>query len=95
MIAAIAIDDPLRSVHKSSHGVAFLYCNYKEDQNMTCMLATILKQLLQPDMKPTERLHQQHVRSGESLSLDEMLQALQDVLVCYTTVHVVVDALDE
>jgi Cdc6-like AAA superfamily ATPase len=48
MIAAIAIDSLLKSVRDSSVGVAYIYCNYKDQkgQDVTSMLAALLKQLV-------------------------------------------------
>ncbi|KAF2809675.1 uncharacterized protein BDZ99DRAFT_33975 [Mytilinidion resinicola] len=100
MVAAIAIDHLLTLVHSSSHGVAYVYCNYKarEEQDVSRMLAAILKQLVQarPSLVgPVERLHKQHANRGTRPSPDEVFSALQDVLAHYSTIHIVVDALDE
>jgi Cdc6-like AAA superfamily ATPase len=100
MVAAIAIDQLLKSVQSSSHGVAYVYCNYKarEEQDTSRMLAAILKQLVQARLSlvdPVERLHKQHADRGTRPSPDEVFSALQDVLIHYSTVYIVVDALDE
>jgi hypothetical protein len=77
MVAAIAIDYLLKLVHNSLHGVAYVYCNYKaqEEQDASRMLAAILKQLVQarPSIiglwnnctgsMPTEELGQYSTRS--------------------------------
>ncbi|KAF2867352.1 ankyrin repeat-containing domain protein [Massariosphaeria phaeospora] len=100
MVAATAIDHLLKSAQNSSRGVAYVYCNYKvkAEQDASSMLAAILKQLVQcrPSAgEPAERLYKQHVNQGTKLSLDEVYSALRDVLARYSTVHIVVDALDE
>ncbi|KAF2200242.1 ankyrin, partial [Delitschia confertaspora ATCC 74209] len=100
MVAAIAIDHLLKSAQKNLYGVAYVYCNYKaqEEQDASSMLAAILKQLVQArpsTMESMEWLHKQHSRRGTKPSLDEIFRALQDVLARYTTVHIVIDALDE
>jgi Cdc6-like AAA superfamily ATPase len=100
IIAAIAIDHLLKSVHSSSYGVAYMYCNYKsqEEQDVSRMLAAILKQLVQGQpllAGPVERLHKEHAKTGTRLSFDEVFSALRDVLAHYSTVYIVVDALDE
>jgi hypothetical protein len=100
IVAAIAIDHLLKSVQSSSHGVAYLYCNYKarEEQDTSRMLAAILKQLVQARLSlvdPVERLHKQHADRGTRPSPDEIFSALRDVLAHYSTVYIVVDALDE
>ncbi|KAL6171520.1 hypothetical protein ACJQWK_02534 [Exserohilum turcicum] len=100
MVAAIAIDSLLKSVQSSSHGVAYVYCNYKaqEEQDTSRMLAAILKQLVQarPSLvEPVERLHEKHAGRGTRPSPDEVFSALRDVLAHYSTIHIVIDALDE
>jgi hypothetical protein len=100
MIAAIAIDHLLNTVQNSLHGVAYVYCNYKarEEQDVSSLLAAILKQLVQGRLATVdhiERLHQKHADRGTKPSLDEIYGALRDVLAPYQCVFIVVDALDE
>ena len=90
MVAAIAIDYLLKLVQSSSHphGVAYVYCNYKaqEEQDASRMLAAILKQLVQTRpsiIGPVEQLHQQHANRGTRPVLNEISSALQDVLAHY------------
>ena len=46
MIAAIAIDHLLKAAQSDAVGVAYVYCNYKaEEQDCASLLAAILKQL--------------------------------------------------
>ncbi|KAL8811242.1 MAG: hypothetical protein Q9223_007574, partial [Gallowayella weberi] len=100
MIAAIAIDHLLKLAQSSSHGVAYVYCNYKaeEEQDASSLLAAILKQLVQDRLSTVEHiewLHQKHASKGTKPSLDEIYNTLRDVLAHYPTVRVVIDALDE
>ncbi|KAF2008360.1 hypothetical protein BU24DRAFT_360556 [Aaosphaeria arxii CBS 175.79] len=100
MIAAIAIDHLSKSAQNSSHGLAYVYCNYKsqEEQDAVSMLAAILKELVQAHpsaVDPVERLHKQHANKGTRPSLDEICSALQDVLARFSTAYIVIDALDE
>ncbi|KAF1996905.1 hypothetical protein P154DRAFT_397109, partial [Amniculicola lignicola CBS 123094] len=100
MVASTAIDHLLNSVQSSSHGVAYVYCNYKaqEEQDVSGIMAAILKQLVQGRLsiiEPVERLHKQHVDRVTRPSLNEVLSALRDVLARYSTVYIVIDALDE
>jgi hypothetical protein len=100
MIAAISIDHLLRKVQSSTVGVAYVYCNYKaqKEQDVASLLAALLKQLVQarPSIaEPVEQLHKKHADRGTKPSVEEIFGALQIVLSNYTTVHVVVDALDE
>lgn len=100
MMAAITIDHLLNSNWNSSYGLAFVYCDYKAQgvQDITSMLAAILKQLLQG--RPStfdyiEKLQQRQAIGGIRPSLDEIYSALRDVLAHYSTVYIVIDALDE
>ncbi|KAH9864036.1 hypothetical protein J1614_009969 [Plenodomus biglobosus] len=100
MVAAIAIDHLLESAQNSSVGVAYVYCNYKaqQEQDASSMLAAIVKQLVQsrPSAEePVARLHSQHADRGTKPSLEEIFCTLREVVATYTTVYVVIDALDE
>ncbi|PVH90781.1 hypothetical protein DM02DRAFT_411112 [Periconia macrospinosa] len=100
MVAAIAIDYLLNFLRKSSVGVAYVYCTYKtqEGQDVCGILAAIVKQLVQGRplaAEPVEQLHKHHADRGTKPSLDETLGALKEVLLKYSTVYIVVDALDE
>ncbi|KAH7381631.1 ankyrin repeat-containing domain protein [Pyrenochaeta sp. MPI-SDFR-AT-0127] len=100
MIAAIAIDHLLKSVQSSSVGVAYVYCNYKSkmDQNAGALLATILKQLVhtQPSMMgPVKRLYEGHTSNGTRAPIGEISDALRAIVEKFSTVHIVIDALDE
>ncbi|KAL5377140.1 hypothetical protein DPSP01_009953 [Paraphaeosphaeria sporulosa] len=100
MVAALAIDHLLKSVQSSSVGIACVYYNYKaqEEQDTSSMLAAIVKQLVQsrPAMaEPVARLYKQHADRGTKPSLDEIFSALQEIVAKYSTVYIVIDALDE
>lgn len=100
MMAAMAIDYIHQNVQSDAHGLAYLYCNYKTqaDYNTTSLLATLLKQLLQARPSIPEsmsRLCESHSRKGTRPSLEEVFDTLRSVLKTYSTVYVIVDALDE
>jgi hypothetical protein len=100
MIAAIAIDHLLNTMQHSTHGVAYVYCNYKakKEQDVCTMLTAIMKQLVfgRPSaIEHIDRLHQKHADRGTKPSLNEITNALRDVLAQYPYVYVVIDALDE
>jgi len=100
MIAAIAIDYLLNTVQDSNVGVAYVYCNYKAqgEQNTTSLLAAVLKQLVQmrpSTIEPVEQLRRTHTNKGTKPSLENIFGALQSVLMEFSTVYIVVDALDE
>ena len=98
MMAAIAID--YLCMTAECDGVAYLFCNYKAqaNQSLSSLLAALLKQLVQrrPDIAaPVMQVYNNCLKRKRRPSLDEILQALQSVCSSYTTVSIVVDALDE
>lgn len=100
MTAAIAIDYLLKLAQDSSHGVAYVYCNYKaqEEQDVYSLLAAILKQLVQSQLSTVEhvqQLYQTHAKQGTKPPLKKIYSALKDVLEHYPSVYIVIDALDE
>jgi hypothetical protein len=100
MMAAIAIDHLCRTILCDDVGVAYLFNNYKAqtDQSALSLLAALLKQLVQsrPDIAATvTHMYDDHSKRKSRPSLDEIFGALQSVCSNYTTVYIVVDALDE
>jgi hypothetical protein len=100
MMAAIAIDYLRKSILCDDIGIAYLFCTYnaQADQNVPSLLAALLKHLLQsrPDIAaPVARIHEHHSKLGSRPSPDDVFGALQTVCSNYTTVYIVVDALDE
>lgn len=100
MVAAIAIDQLLDLAPNGGYGVAYVYCNYKSqgDQDTIGILAAILKQLGQgrpSALSPVERLHQKHSSRRTKPSLDDVCNALREVVSQLPRVYIVVDALDE
>jgi Cdc6-like AAA superfamily ATPase len=100
MVAAIAIDHLLNLAQNSAFGVAYVYCNYKsqEDQDTASILKAILRQLGQSRpsaLGPVERLHHKYASRRTRLSLDDTFSAIRDVVAQYPYVFIVVDALDE
>jgi NACHT domain len=99
IMAATTIDYLLRTLQSDAIGVAYIYCSYKgkSDQNTTSLLAAILKQLVQAQpsiAEPVTRLYDDHANRTRPL-LEEILSALQSILTNYSSVYIVVDALDE
>jgi hypothetical protein len=100
MMAAMVIDHLSRTIQNDTNGVAYVYCSYKmrADQNTTILLAAILRQLVQAQRsipEPVSRLHEHHSSRGTRPSLEEIFSVLQSILRDYSSVYLVVDALDE
>lgn len=98
--AATVIDHLSKSVQNDSCGLAYIYGNYEAlyDQSAYSMLAAILKQLVQGRIsliEHIERLHEHHVKQKTRLSLNELFATLNAVIADYSTVYLVIDALDE
>jgi NACHT domain len=100
MMAAIIIDYLCQTESSDSVGVAYLFCNYKgqADQSLSSLSAALLKQLVQsrPDVVPLiMHIYDKHSKRNSRPSVDEILRTLQTVCLNYTTVFIIVDALDE
>jgi len=100
MMAAIAIDYLCRTTRSDDIGVAYLFCNYKAqaDQSASSLLAALLKQLVQgrPDIAaPLTQMYELHSKRGSRPSPGDILLALYSICSAYTTIYIVVDALDE
>ena len=100
MMAAIAIDHLCRTTLSDDIGVAYLFCSYKAQayQTVTSLFAALLKQLVQnrSDIAaPVTQMYENHSKRKSRPFLDEILQVLRSICRTYTTLYIVVDALDE
>jgi hypothetical protein len=100
MMAAIAINHLCRTAGGDNIGVAYLFCSYKAqaDQSASNLFASLLKQLVQsrPNIAaPVTHIYDYHSKRESKPSFDEILRILQSICSNYTTVYIVVDALDE
>jgi hypothetical protein len=100
VMAAIAIDHLSRTIQNDNIGVAYIYCHYKMrvDRHATILLAAILRQLVQARSsipEPISRMYEQYSTRGTMPSAGEIYSALQSMLRYYSSVYLVVDALDE
>ncbi|UKZ78532.1 hypothetical protein TrVFT333_006275 [Trichoderma virens FT-333] len=81
-------------------GIAYFFFNYKrqDQQKIEDLLASLLRQLIarQPSMpKVVQDLYDRHNRQRTQPSTDELMQALQSVVITYSRVFIMIDALDE
>lgn len=100
MITAIAIQNLLDLGCENAYGVAYVYCNYKaqDEQDISSLLRAILKQLAlcrSSTIEPIEQMYKRHANRGTKPSLDELYNILGEVVAQYPYVYIVVDALDE
>jgi NACHT domain len=89
-----------RFQNDSSIVVAYLYCNFKEQdkQEAQDLLANLLKQLAEgksPLPKSVQALHDQCRAKKTRPSIDDIATALQSVVAEYSRVFILVDGLDE
>ncbi|OAL04266.1 hypothetical protein IQ06DRAFT_96048 [Phaeosphaeriaceae sp. SRC1lsM3a] len=85
---------------KSSHAVAYIYCNFKRkaEQTLEDLLASVLKQLAQATSslpQSVRSLHDRYRSKKARPSIDDMSIVLQSVATEFSRVFVLVDALDE
>jgi Cdc6-like AAA superfamily ATPase len=100
MVAATAVEYLYRTASNDDVGIACLFCSYKAqiDQSAPNLFAAVLKQLVRfrPDIAaPVSRMHEELSKRGNKPSLDDLTQALYSVCSSYSTVYIVIDALDE
>ena len=101
MITSIVVDTLFtRFGNDSSVGIAYLYCNFRQqqDQKPADLLASLLCQFVQGQStipKSMERLYSRHKAKRTRPSFDEISQALQLVVASYSRTFIVIDALDE
>lgn len=101
ILASIVIDDVLHRYQQDPDvGIAYIYLNFRqqEQQRLQNLLSSLLKQLLYK--KPTlpesiRELHDAHVAKGTRPSISELSAALSRVAASYTSIYLVIDALDE
>lgn len=101
MIVASVIEDVWNKFKDDPNvGIAFLYCSYKRQYQQTLegCLASILKQLLHKSGTLPRSIQKLYARQKCHMtrpSIHELLSLLQSVLINYSKVYLLVDALDE
>jgi Cdc6-like AAA superfamily ATPase len=81
-------------------GIAYLYCNFKrqQEQRPVDLLLSLLKQLVQERSSVPESvksLYDRHKAKRTRPSLEEISNALHSVVLDFSTVFIIIDALDE
>jgi len=84
----------------ASTGIAYLYCNYRQQQEQkpVDLLASLLKQLVQeqPSMPESMKsLYERHKDKRTRPSFDEISKVLYFVILDYSRAFIIIDALDE
>jgi Cdc6-like AAA superfamily ATPase len=89
-----------RFANSDDVGVAVVYCSYsiREEQTEEKLLAALLRQLVKPKHSESERfrtLYETCKRAERGPVFSELSSLLGEVTATYSTVYIVVDALDE
>ena len=101
MIASIVVDNLCtRFGNDGSIGIAYLYCNFRQQQNQkpVDLLASLLGQLVQgrPSVPNSMKsLYEQHKTKRTRPPFGEISHALQSIMASYSRTFIVIDALDE
>lgn len=101
IITSIVVEElSSRFQDKSNNGIAYIYCNFKrqDEQTLEDLLASVLKQLAQAKSSLPETVRSLHDRCKSMKarpSIDDISMALHSVAAEFSRVFIVVDALDE
>lgn len=100
VIRSTVIDHLQRTYPTSDVGIAFVYCDYKEQEQQTCvnLVSSLLQQLVrQQALVPDEvcSLWDEHKRERTRPGIAEFSKLFQYTAAVFSTVFIVVDALDE
>ncbi|KAJ6568705.1 ankyrin repeat-containing domain protein [Mycena capillaripes] len=100
VLASIVVDDLRKNLANQTTGVAVLYLDHKapaETQSPRNLLAAIWRQLAveQPIPSGVHGLYKKHYAQGTCLALEETYSMLHSAVQKFSSVFVVVDALDE
>lgn len=99
-LAAIVVQALRKRLPSHEKAVAYLYCNYRmhEEQSAPNLVAGLAKQLLKPghsSLQHVQTLIDECKRLPRLPTLDELSGVLRLVVGSYSSVFIVVDALDE
>lgn len=99
ILTAIVVNDLQNKFqHDASIGIAYIYFNFRKQENVEDVLASLLKQLIQgqsslPDS--VRAVYSFHRNKQTRPTFDEILKVLQSVAATYRRLFIIVDALDE
>lgn len=101
MLASIVIQElKTKFETDSSVGVACIYCNFNRthEQKLEDLLSSLLKQLAQGQLlmpDAMKKLCEKHKKHGSRPSTNEILDTLHCVILSFSKVFLIIDALDE
>ncbi|KAF4991196.1 hypothetical protein FDECE_14117 [Fusarium decemcellulare] len=98
ILSSIVIDSLHATARQEQNtGVAYVYCDYEhqDQQHITDILSSLLKQLCGAHPAPVKGLYQQHKLHTTRPSQEQLSKALESTITLYSRVFIVIDALDE
>lgn len=100
VIAATVVDYLMREAHTTSTAILYLYCDYKRqyEQDTEHLLSALLQQAVYAKFAvppPVQETYSYHIKRNTRPSLDELKKLFQVTVENFSTVYVIVDALDE
>ncbi|KAL9118809.1 MAG: hypothetical protein Q9187_004635 [Circinaria calcarea] len=99
ILASTVVDYLEQKFTQTDVGIAYIYFNYKEqEQTFINLISSLLRQLIQPESKIPNNiidLHRSHINKGTRPLLAEYSELLQSKVMALSTVFIIVDALDE
>lgn len=102
IITSVVVDHLTKKVKRDSGiGMAYIYCTFKQpksEQTTRGLLSSVLKQLAsdrEPFPATTRSLYEQHKAKQTHASEEELIADLKAVIELYSSVFIIIDALDE
>lgn len=100
MLVSLVINHLQRLSSKENIATAFIYCDYKrqDEQTPLNLTASVIEQLLQhQDSIPENilKMYQRHHGKGTKLSPEEVVDMIGSLMARLSRVYIIVDALDE
>ncbi|KAF6815362.1 ankyrin repeat protein [Colletotrichum plurivorum] len=103
ILASIVINDVVNKFQDDGVGIAYIYFSYERrgEQNLDHVLSCLLKQLAQTALNQSRlpesvrELVNKHWRWGTRPSFSELFQTLQSICAVFSSVFILIDALDE
>lgn len=102
IITSVVVDHLTKEIKKDSEiGIAYIYCTFKQpksEQTTRSLLASVLGQLAgdrQTFPTTTRSLYEQHKAKQTHASQEELIAELKTVIELYSSVFIIIDALDE
>ncbi|KKP00157.1 hypothetical protein THAR02_07741 [Trichoderma harzianum] len=102
IMTSVVVDHLTKEIKKDSDiGMAYIYCTFKQpksEQTTRSLLSSVLKQLAgdrETFPATTRSLYEQHKAKQTHASQEELIVDLKAVIELYSSVFIIIDALDE